>query len=228
MTRDPAFFIPVFVLLCALALVQVFSVDVWLADFLYGLEGGHWALRGAWLTSEVLHKDAQKFSILIGVVTLGVIIASCFSSRLRPYRRGLIATLVAALTSLLLVSLSKHQLPLACPWDMQRYGGDLAGHAIFNFYWGQDVGGCFPAGHAAGGYCLLIWFFFARHYQLPHYRLALLPGVVIGLTYDITQELRGAHFLSHDLAAILLCWTVGYLVFRLIMGDLNFTHSATR
>jgi len=215
---DVAFLWPIVALLIALVVAQLFQLDHRLADTLYALEGHHWALRGHWLTSHVLHRDAQKFSIAIGVVTLGLVIASNFWQRLKPYRRGLIATFVGAITSLLLVSLLKHQLPLACPWDLQRYGGDLIGDRLFELRWQQDPSGCFPAGHAAGGYVLLVWFFFARRYQLPGYRWAWLPGLLIGLVFGIDQELRGAHFLSHDLAAILLCWVVSYIVFHAIAG----------
>lgn len=154
-SRDRAFLLPVFLISIALVAVHLLNLDILLTDYIYRIEGGEWALRYTWWTSEVLHKGSQRFSILIGVLTLAIIISSCFVTRLKPYRRGLIAAFVAAITSLLLVSLSKHQLPIACPYDMQRYGGDLAGHAIFNLYWSQDIGGCFPAGHAAGGATLI-------------------------------------------------------------------------
>lgn len=216
---DRTFLWPVAVLILTFAIVQLWNLDQHLADFLYALEGHHWALRHAWLTSHVLHRDAQRFSIGIGVVTLGVIVISCVWTPLKSYRRGLIATLVAALTCLLLVSLCKHELPLACPWDLQRYGGHLIGDGVFQLRWQQDPSGCFPAGHASGGYCLLVWFFFARFYQLRAYRLAWIPGLLIGLVFGIDQELRGAHFLSHDLGAILACWTIGYLVFHAIVGS---------
>jgi len=216
---DLVFLLPIVVLVAALVVVRLLNVDTMLADFIYQAGGHRWMWRGKWLTAELLHKDAQKFSIFIGVATLGVIIASGWSKRLKPYRRGLVATFSAAIIALLLVSLSKHEIPLACPWDLQRYGGDLIGGSPFHLFWNQDISGCFPAGHAAGGYCLLVWFFFARHYRFKYYPLALLPGILLGLTYAVTQELRGAHFLSHDLSAILLCWVVGYVVFRLIVGN---------
>jgi membrane-associated PAP2 superfamily phosphatase len=37
--------------------------------------------------------------------------------------------------------------------------------------------------------------------------------VFIGPLYGLTQQLRGAHFLSHDLVSIALCWFVSYAVF---------------
>ena len=194
-----------------LVVIRAFDIDRLWADWLYGVEGGHWALRHAWLTSQVLHDDGQRFSIAWGVALLALTAVSAWHTRLRPWRRGLVCLCAAVLASLLLVSLSKHLLALPCPWDLQRYGGDLAGSA-YTLHPG-DVGGCFPAGHAAGGYCLVALYFFARHYYLQRPWLWLLPAVFIGPLYGLTQQLRGAHFLSHDLVSIALCWFVSYAVF---------------
>ncbi|MES1925254.1 phosphatase PAP2 family protein [Salinisphaera sp. T31B1] len=226
---DPVLIWPVVLLVCALVAVHWLDLDMRLADTLYRIEGGRWSLRYTWLTSEVLHKGSQRLSIVIGVVTLATIVCSGFVGRLRPYRRGLVAAFAAAITSLLIVSLFKHQLPFACPYDMQRYGGKLAARSVSELFWHQDVSGCFPAGHAAGGYCFVVWFFFARHYRLPYYGYVGLPGMVLGLVNGIDQQLRGAHFLSHDLSAILLCWVVGYAVFHGVVGrSPRVSHAALR
>ena len=78
-----------------------------------------------------------------------------------------------------------------------------------------EVNGCFPAGHAAGGYCLFALYFFARQYRLPMPSAWLLPGLVVSVAYGLAQELRGAHFLSHDVASAELCWLVSYMVFHM-------------
>ena len=36
--------------------------------------------------------------------------------------------------------------------------------------------------------------------------LFLLPGMVIGFTFALGQQARGAHFISHDLWTLSLCW----------------------
>jgi len=206
------FVIPLLVLVVGLLFTRALDGDrVW-TDFLYQIEGGHWKLRHAWITSRVLHEYGQRFSIAWGVGLLALTLWAAFGGALHKYRRGLVCLCIAVLASLLLVSLSKHMIPLACPWDLQRYGGDVVGHA-YGLYPGE-VSGCFPAGHAAGGYCLVALYFFARVYALRKQFLWLLPAVIVGLTYGLTQELRGAHFLSHDIASAALCWFVSYGVFR--------------
>ncbi|MES1928998.1 hypothetical protein SADO_07077 [Salinisphaera dokdonensis CL-ES53] len=211
---DALFVCPLLALVLGLLITQGLDLDrVW-ADLLFRLEGGHWQLRHAWLTSRVLHEYGQRFSIAWGVGLLALTAVSSWSQRLRPYRRGLVCLCIAIITSLLLVSLCKHVLALPCPWDLARYGGDVAGATSYSLHPGE-VGGCFPAGHAAGGYCLFALFFFARQYPLGRAIWWLVPGIVVGIIYGLAQELRGAHFLSHDMVSAGLCWFVSYAVFRI-------------
>jgi|GEM_PF-946874 len=201
----------------ALAYIYIFQIDYRLAHGFYTLEVGKWGLRHAWLTSTVLHEYGQQFSFLWGVALLLITAFSYVRQPLKPYRRGLITTDIAVIASLLLVSLSKHLLALPCPYDLAQYGGDLAGTAAYTLYPGE-VGGCFPAGHAAGGYCLFALYFLARIYRVPGYRYMWLPGLLVGLLYGIDQQLRGAHFLSHDLVSAGICWFVSLLCFRIAFG----------
>ena len=42
-------------------------------------------------------------------------------------------------------------------------------------------------------------------------------ALVIGLVFGIAQQLRGAHFLSHDLWALMVCWLVALSLHRLML-----------
>jgi membrane-associated PAP2 superfamily phosphatase len=41
-------------------------------------------------------------------------------------------------------------------------------------------------------------------------------GLVAGGVFGAAQQLRGAHFLSHDLWTLATCWTVSLLLFLLV------------
>ena len=209
----PLLLYPLAGLVIGLVLTRIFGLDTLWADALYYLEGDHWAWRNAWLTSQLLHKYGQQFSSAWGVGLLAFTVGCFFTARTRHLRRGLVCLCTAVTASLLLVSLGKHWLALPCPWDLQRYGGDLTGSA-YTLYPGE-VSGCFPAGHAAGGYCLVALYFFARYQGLRRPGLWLWPAAIIGPVYGLTQQLRGAHFLSHDLVSLALCWFVSYAIFAL-------------
>jgi len=52
----------------------------------------------------------------------------------------------------------------------------------------------------------LLYFFFLN--AGPHLRWrGLAIGIAAGVVFGIAQQLRGAHFLSHDLWTAAICWT---------------------
>jgi len=106
-----------------------------------------------------------------------------------------------------LVSLLKASSDLDCPWDLARYGGARAYHGLLYAYAGPSAH-CFPAGHASAGYAwLALFFFFAATRPAWRWR-GLAAGAGLGLVFGIDQQLRGAHFLSHDLFTAMICWAV--------------------
>ncbi len=100
----------------------------------------------------------------------------------------------------------KHLSSAPCPWDLARYGGGLPyHHSLSYFFETSGAGYCFPAGHASGGFALLALYFAA--YSFVRYpAVYLLPGLLVGFTFAFGQEARGAHFISHDLWTLSLCW----------------------
>jgi len=48
----------------------------------------------------------------------------------------------------------------------------------------------------------------------------LLFGMALGLIYGIAQQLRGAHFLSHDLSTLAVCWFVPMLIYPIFSSNL--------
>ncbi|MHC9086340.1 phosphatase PAP2 family protein [Luteimonas sp. RIT-PG2_3] len=191
------------VLLVALALLANQSgLDLWLADRIYAAQGFHWALRHHVLTCDVLHDGGRKVSQLAWA---GVVIAWLVSRRIgawRPWQGALGRLALSVLLATVLIAALKQLIPVYCPWDLVRYGGTA------NL--GDGGGVCFPAGHASAGYA---WMALAR---LPRTvlwrRVGLATGIAAGLLFGLDQQLRGAHFLSHDLWTAALCWAVAVVV----------------
>lgn len=75
----------------------------------------------------------------------------------------------------------------------------------------------FPAGHASAGCAWVSLYFFALLLS-PSWRWwGLALGLVAGGVFGVTQQLRGAHFLSHVLWALATCRVLAlavYLCFR--------------
>ena len=199
-----------FVLLLAAALswpLQHAGGDLWIADHIYRWQGGRWALRDAWLLSTLLHDGGRRLS---GVCWLAAVAAWAAGGRwMVPYhwRRPLGYLAATVLASTLIVSLLKHFSGVDCPWDLLLYGGTRTYLTPFSPASLGAPGACFPAGHASAGFAWVAAGF-ALAARPRRARLAWGLALAAGLAFGITQQLRGAHFLSHDIWTAALCWAV--------------------
>lgn len=188
-------------------------MDLRLTDALFLWEGGAW-MRHYWLFDEVIHSGGR---LLVDgmVIVLGVLLAGSFaSSTLRPYRKGLLYLMTVILCAIGLINTVKGVSGIPCPWSILRYGGNEPFRDIWSGF--SFERGCFPAGHASGGYAWVALYFFARVYfpRIRYWGLAV--GLGLGLVFGVGQQLRGAHFISHDIWTLMICWyisLIGYLVF---------------
>ncbi len=192
--------------------------DQWLADRLYAMEGHAWALRSAFITEDLLHEGGRQaskyawFALLLGVV------ASRFVGAMKPWQRPLLYLLVATLLSTAVVALLKQVTHMDCPWDVLRYGGTRDYYGLFTHR--PSLLGhakCFPAGHASAGYAwiALYFFFLSARPQLRWWGLAC--ALTLGLAFGMAQQLRGAHFLSHDVWSLMICWWIALTFYVLIL-----------
>jgi membrane-associated PAP2 superfamily phosphatase len=125
---------------------------------------------------------------------------------------------VASVTlATLAVSLLKSLTRMDCPWDLLRYGGTRPFIGMFEARHGLAASGCFPAGHASAGYAWVALYFAALAAR-PAWRWAgLAIGLAGGALFGVSQQLRGAHFLSHDLWSLATCWLVALALYLLML-----------
>ncbi len=187
--------------------------DFWFADQIFRWEGGHWALRDAWWTSTLLHTAGRQLGILLWLLLALAWGASRHGRISRTWQAPLAYLLTSLALTSLLISLLKRSSGVDCPWDLLRYGGEYAYLAPFSSF-GAGTGACFPAAHAAVGYAWVALAFAMSHVRTRWRLLALAIALSIGIIFGITQQLRGAHFLSHDVWALTICWLVAALLAR--------------
>ena len=207
--------IPLPLIIAVLYALEPGGLDLWLADRWYAFEGYRWSLRDNWFTYTVMHHHGKQAIILLWL-SLGVLLALTWrNARLRPFRGTLAYLMTAMLLLPSLIASSKRFSPVPCPWDLARYGGEAAYRFNLDYSFGlTEAGHCFPAGHASGGYALLAFYFAA----VPWVRRPvwfLLPGLFTGLAFGLGQQARGAHFLSHDVWTMSLCWLGSLLLYML-------------
>jgi membrane-associated PAP2 superfamily phosphatase len=209
--------LPLAVAVLVLLSLERTGADLWLADRWYAFEGYHWALRNHWLVKQVIHNDGRELLAGLGLVLAALLAVSYRLEPLRKWQRPIAYLLTSLVVLPSLIAGFKHLSSAPCPWDLVRYGGGLPYHHNLSYFFENvGVGHCFPAGHASGGFALLALYFAAySHARYP--AIYLLPGLLVGFTFAFGQEARGAHFISHDLWTLSLCWfgALGlYMLFR--------------
>jgi len=148
-----------------------------------------------------------------------VLAASLISRQMKLWRRPLAYLLLATLLSTAAVGLLKRWTNVDCPWDLLRYGGDRTYYSLFMHrpsILGQAR--CFPAGHASAGYAWTALYFFLLSTR-PGWRWwGLGFALGLGALFGVTQQLRGAHFLSHDVCTLMVCWLIALALYLLMLG----------
>lgn len=208
---------PLFAFVLLSWLLMGLGGDQWLADRLFALQGHAWTLQSSPLLQEVLHAGGRAASKMAWYAVLCLWLLSLCINRMRALRMPLAYLLVSTLLATALVGWMKRWTHMDCPWDLLRYGGNKAYYGLFaHLPAGVRAGSCFPAGHASAGYAwVALYFFFERTWPaLRRWGLAL--GLVAGLVFGLTQQLRGAHFISHDLWALAISWLVALTLHRLM------------
>ncbi len=206
---------PLLAFILANLLLIVLGGDRWIADHVYAAEGGRWALQDSYVTTTLIHVTGKRLSTLAWLLTAGAALLSWRVPRLRPLRRPLVLLAVSVLLSTAVISSLKHFTHMDCPWDMQPYGGLRPYLDLFDARpAGMKASGCFPAGHASAGYAWVALYFFALSVA-PRWRWrGLWCGLGVGLLFGLSQQLRGAHFMSHDVWTVTVCWLAAVLVHR--------------
>jgi len=192
-----------------LAIISEYSgLDLYLGGLVYDNVSGIWPFRSLFLTSTVLHTWGRYLVVLLALSGVVLLLASYRVRSLAPYRKALLFVLVAGATGPAIVSLLKGTTHIYTPWSLVQFGGNMPYVRLFDSAPpGSLPGHAFPGGHASGGFAWFGPYFLLLAAGSRYRRLALLFPLLLGGLFAATQELRGAHFLSHDLISLAICWT---------------------
>ncbi|MFB2643606.1 phosphatase PAP2 family protein [Shewanella bicestrii] len=196
--------------------LELTHADMRFASLLFHWQGGvdSWPLRGHWLTENLLHVTGRNLVILLAVVVVSCIGLSFRIDKLHPYRKGFIYLFCSVLASVVLVRLGKSLTHMTCPWDVLEFGGRMMHSSLFaRLPEGAEFGQCFPGGHSSGGFAWVASYYVLKEYRPAYAKAGLIFGIVLGAVFGFAQELRGAHFLSHDLWSLAIAWTSASLLY---------------
>jgi len=199
-------------------------LDLWFAQQFYHLEGGSVG-PFPWRSDRVLynfcHEGGRWLVKRMFFITLAMALLSSYLKPLKRYRSALWFVVFATFLSTSLISWLKGSTTIPCPKDLIEFGGNRQ-WVDFRQLFSSSLpsGKCYPAGHASSGYAWLCLAFLFP-YRSRSFYLALLPGVFLGIVFGFAQQLRGAHFFSHDCLTIALSWLISGVVFFFFRFFLN-------
>lgn len=187
--------------------------DFLFADWLYLLEGQRWAFKHAFVTESLIHWGGKYASWALWLFVFGACLWQRYRADARTWSRPLLGLLASTLAAVSLVALVKQFSGMDCPWDLTRYGGERGFIGLFDIRPADmPKASCFPAAHSSTGFLwVALYFYFLA--TRPACRWAGLGlGLGAGMVFGLSQQLRGAHFLSHDLWSLAICWFVALAV----------------
>lgn len=196
----------------SLAIFEVTSVDLWLQDHFYNAATRQWIVDENEPFGRALFYDGPK--VLICAIALAALILAVGPARWRERfqfnRRGLWLALLVIATVPVLAGVGKKYTNTFCPSDIRRYGGDVAYAKLCEPYPADDRpakrGGCFPAGHASGGFALMG--LLASRNTRRWRNGAIVAALMLGWWMGTYQMFKGAHYLSHTVTTMLVAWIV--------------------
>ena len=211
----------------ALSLVAIVSagatsaLDVRISDAIFAAAGGAWPLPHSGWTRALGYEGPKYLVIAFALVLIAGLVRPGLLRRIRlepreaAYLLACLALVPAAIGALRSVS------GIACASQLVRYGGDVPdwlGHfTITKLFADSGLSGCFPSGHASGGFALLALGMLNRSRAV--HRTLWLVAVLYGSWMGSYQLLRGAHFLSHVVASALVAQLVVCIVARYMLAE---------
>jgi membrane-associated PAP2 superfamily phosphatase len=170
---------------------------------------GDWIGNNNWWTNEFIHRGGTWFVRSLVLAALAIAGWSLFDSGLRSWRRPALYFAVSVILSVGSVGALKTVTNKDCPRDLSEFGGEHTYVPLFAHRPAELKNArCFPAAHASAGYALLALYFMFRERNRRWGRIGLAIGLLTGVIFGISQQSRGAHFVSHDLWSAFIVWTV--------------------
>ncbi len=196
---------------CAALAWDLSGLDLPMARW-FGGSGG-FPLQEHWFFFHVLYDGVRHLAWAFALLLcLGVWFPWGWLKLLGFRRRLQLA--VTALSAVSLVVLTKAASHTSCPWNLAEFGGiaHYVSHWASLLVTDGGSGGCFPAGHAAAGFAFIGGYFAFRQDAPLLARRWLAVSLLVGLVVGVSQQMRGAHFMSHTLWTAWLCWCAAWAI----------------
>jgi membrane-associated PAP2 superfamily phosphatase len=197
--------------LALLLALEATSLDMALARPFFNAAAGDFRWRQHDFFTHVSHDGLR---LLSGAVLLWLLVGLWrplgLLRRLPPAARLYLVANVAL--CLIALPLLKRASWSHCPWDLALFGGHADYLRLLQWPGPQDTRGrCLPAGHALSAFAYVAGWFALRAHAPVAARGWLAAVLLFGAWAGLAQQARGAHFLSHTLWSLWLCFAIAAL-----------------
>lgn len=209
--------LPALVAVVVLGIFESTDLDRRIEDLFYDPVAGEFPHRIRWLFETVIHDFGRLSVIALGCALFAAFLLSYRRATLRPWRRALLyAVLCLALCPVAVAQIKQHSV-IHCPRKLEIYGGTAPYVRLFDpVPPGVEPGHCWPGGHASGGFAMMSLYFVFRRTK-PRLALILLAGgFAYGFVLGFGRVVMGSHFVSHNLWAAAVCWTISLALYGLM------------
>ena len=210
--------LPALLALVVLGVFESTELDRHIQDLFYDPVKRTFPLRVPGLFETVFH-DFGRFSVIaLATILVGLVVWSFRRPALVRWRRGFLYAALCLAAGPVAIAQLKHNSEIHCPNQLQIYGGDQPYVRLFGpVLPGSKAGHCWPGGHSSGGFAMMSLYFVFRRAR-PRLALAwLIGGFAYGFGLGFSRVVQGSHFLSHNLWAALVCWTIALLLYELML-----------
>ncbi len=196
----------------AMVLFETTELDLWIQDHFYNEVTHRWIVNEKEPVARAIFYNGPKLFVWVFALTALTFAAgpTRWRDRFKFNRRGLWLAVLVIGTVPALAGIGKKYTNTFCPSEIRRYGGDVAYAKLCEPFPADDRpvrrGGCFPAGHASGGFALLGLLNLRPTRRWRNGVIALAMG--FGWWMGTYQMLKGAHYLSHTITTMLVAWIV--------------------
>ena len=187
------------------------TLDSSIANYFYN-SIDQWKYRDQYFLEKILHKGGVILTVVILVTLLSRIFYLYKFSKDKKQLDYFSIIFLTSDCSIIVIFLLKRWSTLPCPWNSVVFGGEVNPPSLWRaFAVDLPAGKCFPAGHSSGGFCFVSMYFgYSVIYGKRNFK-TLIPGISLGVIFGVTQQIRGAHFLSHDITTLLIVIIVSWM-----------------
>ncbi|DAB39314.1 MAG TPA: phosphoesterase [Sulfuricurvum kujiense] len=194
------------------------NIDTWVQNHFFNLQTHEWIIvRGErpWLDF-ILYDGIKKLLIFMYSILLISLLIAYKNKWIKHYRREIIILVLSGIFVPMTIVTLKTITNVPCPRDWQMYGGEYPHIGVFDSYPAdfcqKSKIRCWPAGHASFGFSLLALIVIARTRQQRY--TALVISLSIAWSMGWYKILKGDHFLSHTIIAMVMGWLIILLIVR--------------